>query len=385
MSSAEGHSAGSPPLSRVTKSGKGPAGFHFAVQQRAMSSAGGHSSKSLPLPNLKVMAKGKGRDPGPSVFAVGDGNVGSGMSSKWANTRLHPAVTGTSIEARSVAVKAIRTYSADDGHNARRKKHAFQSLRREIRVWLNLDHTNVLPLFGTTVGFGQFPAMVCQWLVDGPLTSYLERRDDRLTIGGRLVLLHDVAVGLQYRLLVHSQTVVHGDLSGSNVLIYGNGRACIADFGLSTLLTALGEPTFSTSFKGKGTLRWAAPELFHLNAYVPGDEENLPRDPPTPQSDIYSFGGIMLQVCDYLALPILVPQLRSGVDWKNTVSLPHDERVLIALSQGETPKRPSGGLITDDRRSSTERCWSSVDARPSDDEVVGFTRNEPTQCMLPQV
>ncbi|KIJ14036.1 hypothetical protein PAXINDRAFT_169979 [Paxillus involutus ATCC 200175] len=47
---------------------------------------------------------------------------------------------------------------------------------------------------------------------------------------------------------------------------------------------------FSTSFKAKGTLRWAAPELLpgHLNDHMAGDDVNIPRAPPTLQSDIYT-------------------------------------------------------------------------------------------------
>ncbi|KAF9228991.1 WD40 repeat-like protein [Gyrodon lividus] len=268
-----------------------------------------------------------------------------------------------------VAVKAIRTYAADDGDDTQKKKR----LRREIRVWLNLEHSNVLPLFGTTMNFGRFPAMVCPWLEDGPLSSYLERRDNYLTMVERFVLLHDVAVGLQY---LHSRSVVHGDLSGSNVLIHGNGRACIADFGLSTLLTELGGSTFSTSLQGRGTLRWAAPELLNLNVQVSGEEENIPRVPPTPRSDTYSFGGIMLQV-----LTGRIPYYY----------YPRDERVLLAVSQGETPKRPSPHLtvnpvnpvITDHQWVFIQQCWSTVNEgqlRPSDGDMSerDMSRGHPT-------
>ncbi|KAF9219863.1 hypothetical protein BS17DRAFT_370101 [Gyrodon lividus] len=113
------------------------------------------------------------------------------LSCERVKIRSHPAAMGIFIK---VAVKAIKTYSADNGDDAQKKKR----LRREIRVWLDLDHINVLPFFGTTMGFGRFPAMVCPWLKNGPLTSYLERRDDSMTMGERLVLLCDVAVGLQY-------------------------------------------------------------------------------------------------------------------------------------------------------------------------------------------
>jgi hypothetical protein len=68
-------------------------------------------------------------------------------------------------------------------------QQAVQRFRREIKTWLNLDHINVLPLFGTTMNFGQFPAMVCPWLENGSLTSYLERPDGNLTISERLSLV----------------------------------------------------------------------------------------------------------------------------------------------------------------------------------------------------
>ncbi|KIJ04903.1 hypothetical protein PAXINDRAFT_42626, partial [Paxillus involutus ATCC 200175] len=165
-------------------------------------------------------------------------------------------------------------------------------LRREIRVWLNLEHVNVLPLFGTTMGFGQFPAMVCPWREHGPLSSFLEH----------IMTPSTFPVRRAWRSLRRTWSAVsfplhtYGSMVQSNVLVHDNGRACIADFGLSTLLTELEGSSFSTSFHARGTLRWAAPELLSLNVHVSGDEENIPQVPPTPRSDTYSFGGIMLQV-----------------------------------------------------------------------------------------
>ncbi|KAF9233552.1 kinase-like domain-containing protein, partial [Melanogaster broomeanus] len=247
-----------------------------------------------------------------------------------------------------------------------------QRLRREIKVWLQLDHVNILPLFGTTTGFGQFPAMVCPWLENGTLMSYLERRNDELTTEQRLVLLSDVAAGLQH---LHSRSVVHGDLSGisefSNVLVRGNGRACITDFGLSTLLTELGGSTFATTCQARGTLRWAAPELLDLQ--VSEGEENLPEVVPTPRSDVYSFGGIMLQV-----LTGKVPYYYYS----------REAQVVHALSKGDTPKRPQGSeaLVTDRRWTFMQRCWSSDYAgrqRPSDEEIIEFTRSELAEAVSP--
>ncbi|KAF8840902.1 WD40 repeat-like protein [Paxillus ammoniavirescens] len=89
---------------------------------------------------------------------------------------------GRSID---VVVKAIRTYSADDGDDAQKIK----KLRRELKTWANLEHVNILPLFGTTMNFGRFPAMVCPWFENGSLTSYLERRNDALNPAERVSLV----------------------------------------------------------------------------------------------------------------------------------------------------------------------------------------------------
>ncbi|KAF9230141.1 kinase-like protein, partial [Melanogaster broomeanus] len=240
-------------------------------------------------------------------------------------------------------------------------------LRREIKVWLNLNHVNIVPLFGTTMDFGRFPAMVCPWLENGQLSSYLERQGNTLTTGERLTLLSDVAVGLQY---LHSQSVVHGDLSGSNVLIDDKGRACITDFGLSMLLTELGGSTFAVSVQAGGTLRWAAPENLHLNMQVSGDRENIPKVSPTTRSDIYSFGRIMLQV------------LTGKIPYHY---YPADARVVLAISQGENPQRADLAAITDRRWAFIQKCWSTVDegqSRPSDEEIVEFTRGELVQMVL---
>ncbi|KIJ07611.1 hypothetical protein PAXINDRAFT_102882 [Paxillus involutus ATCC 200175] len=259
---------------------------------------------------------------------------------------------GKSID---VAVKAIRTYSADDGDDAQKNK----KLRRELKTWAKLDHVNILPLFGTTMNFGRFPAMVCPWLENGSLTSYLERRHGTLNSVERVSLISDAAAGLQY---LHSQSIIHGDLSGSNVLIDGNGRACISDFGLSTLLTKLGGSTYATSSHVQGTLRWTAPEL--LDFQVPEDEENPPDVFPTPQSDVYSFGSIMLQI------------LTGKVPYHYCI---RDAQVLSAILKGMIPTRPSRELVTDRQWTFMQRCWMPVGAgesRPSDDEIVEFARQE---------
>ncbi|KAG1737417.1 kinase-like domain-containing protein, partial [Suillus lakei] len=77
----------------------------------------------------------------------------------------------------------------------------------------------------------------------------------------------------------------------SNVLIYGNGRACIADFGLSKFLMELQETLLFSTSSVKGSARWAAPEMLLMQ-----EEDHVSPHHSSMRSDIYSF-GIMLQVC----------------------------------------------------------------------------------------
>ncbi|KIJ10300.1 hypothetical protein PAXINDRAFT_52882, partial [Paxillus involutus ATCC 200175] len=147
----------------------------------------------------------------------------------------------------------------------------------------------------------------------------------------------DVAAGLQY---LHSRSVVHGDLSGSNVLIDGNERACISDFGLSTLLTQLGGSTFATSNQSPGTLRWAAPELLEFHEAEGG--ENPPQIIPSPRSDVYSFGRIMLQI------------LTGKVPYHYCT---REVQVMHAISRGVIPQRPGRELVTDRQWLFLQRCW----------------------------
>ncbi|KAG6375772.1 kinase-like domain-containing protein [Boletus reticuloceps] len=256
-----------------------------------------------------------------------------------------------------VAIKAIKTYLDEDDNLSKKQRR----LRREIKVWLDLSHDNILPLLGTTMGFGRFPAMVCPWVENGTLTVYLKHCYDNLSVVEILVLY------------LHSCSIVHGDLSRSNILIHGNGRACIADFGLSTVLTEFGRSTFTTSCHARGTLRWIAPELLDLE--IPEDEtgEESPHVAPATQSDVYSFGSIMLQI------------LSGQVPYHY---YKHDGQVVLAISKGKMPRCPSSELVTERRWTFIQRCWSTVDivrSRPSSEEIVAFIDQELVDCRLREI
>ncbi|KAH7913189.1 kinase-like domain-containing protein [Hygrophoropsis aurantiaca] len=244
-----------------------------------------------------------------------------------------------------VAVKALRPHVSSE--EDRRKKS--KRLQRELSVWQRLRHENVLPLLGVTSGFGPFTSMICPWLDNGTLTTYLERYQKKLANMDRFLLLTEIASGLRY---LHSNSVIHGDLTGSNVLIDHNGSARLADFGLSIAILEF-QGTSNLTSCIRGAVRWAAPELYDIR----GNGE-IPR--PTTRIDIYSFGSIMLQV-----LSGKVPYYY----------LKNDAQVLIELSREIVPKRPTNLEIADLYWDFIQRCWSTYKSgahRPTMDEIVHF-------------
>ncbi|KAF9241786.1 kinase-like protein [Melanogaster broomeanus] len=231
-------------------------------------------------------------------------------------------------------------------------------LRRELSVWARLENENILLFYGVALGFGPLPALVCPWAVNGTLNQYLMDHVD-LNLLDRLKLVCDMASGLHY---LHSRNVIHGDLTGTNVLINAAGRALLSDFGLSTIHQEfLGTSYFTTS--SRGNMRWAAPELFDLAS------DGSPKAIINEKTDIYSFGSVTLQ-----ALSGQMPFPTSNT-----------HQVIIKVSQGERPPRVAcwdGTAISDDLWAFIVKCWDDVQLRrPSSAEVHDFIRRKTSDLL----
>ena len=155
---------------------------------------------------------------------------------------------------------------------------------REVEIWKNLRHPNVLPLCGASSASGMDPLfLVSPYMKNGSLVEYLKRvemgwvagkgstvpspgggvgggtygRKSTSGVGGggmlmphsrgtvpagqiedafreRLLLrfMYEIAKGMEY---LHSQEVLHGDLKASNVLVDDEIRCVISDFGQSEM------------------------------------------------------------------------------------------------------------------------------------------------------
>ncbi|KAJ8594401.1 kinase-like protein [Rhizopogon salebrosus TDB-379] len=239
----------------------------------------------------------------------------------------------------NVAVKVLRILPHDEGSK--------KDVRREMGVWRRARHKHIVPFLGVANNFmSSRISLVSAWQTKGTLTFLLEHKHD-MNYEERFILLQDIASGLCY---LHSVTVgiVHGDLTGSNVLIGVDGHARLTDFGLSSVVNAGEDLTYlAVTTRRPGALRWAAPEL------VVKDNDHIA---PTFESDIYSFGSIMLQT------------LSGRLPWSEIKNL---HCITIKLYEECLPQRPESLPILDAHWDFIMLCMNLVvESRPSAAEVM---------------
>ncbi|OAX38031.1 kinase-like protein [Rhizopogon vinicolor AM-OR11-026] len=257
--------------------------------------------------------------------------------------------TGSRNPPAIVAIKAVRV--TDMSQTALLDK-TVRDIRREAYVWANLKDDHVLSLHGITTCFGVLPAFVSSWLTNGSLENYL-RSHTSLPTFRKLDMSRQIASGLKY---LHEKGIVHGDLTPNNVLIDGNDKLCLADFGLSMILAESGNPTFNSCHAGN--VRWLAPEM--LSVPQPGEMTR-----PTKPADVYSYGCIMLQ-------------LLSGQ--QPYAILTNVFHIFGARFGGTEPFVHIVGVDDGHRRYSL-RCLSAhVSSRPEVQEIVEFMKAELRKC-----
>ncbi|KZP04423.1 kinase-like protein [Athelia psychrophila] len=242
----------------------------------------------------------------------------------------------------AVAIKVLRAPLDDPAKQSKMQKR----LRRELCVWQRLKHKNILVLHGTASNFGNCLGFVCPWLENGSINKYLKKQGANLLMTHRLQLLCEVAAGLAY---LHALGVVHGDLTGANILIADDdGSACLCDFGLSSIAAEFQGTSYITSTMG-GNIRWLAPELLEV------DEDGIV-NVVNIHSDAYSYGSVTLEI------------LSGQLPFPN---LPVVAQVMMAIYKGQKSCRPVTPYVTDQLWGFINQCWADTPtARPTAEELL---------------
>ena len=116
-------------------------------------------------------------------------------------------------------------------------------------------------------------------LCDESLCRFLERSPGPLPYHIELNISHDIALALVY---LHSNGLIHRDLTANNVLMIAGVRAKVTDFGMSKLASV--NPRVTPMTLCPGNLQYMSPEALE--------------EPPsyTEKLDIFSFGVLLVQI-----------------------------------------------------------------------------------------
>ncbi len=160
-----------------------------------------------------------------------------------------------------------------------------KQLSREGRL-PEIDHPNVVPILDSDTRFAETPYIVMPYLSGGSLSELIAKHPDGLPEEKMHAMMDDILSGLA---AAHTQGIVHRDIKPANVLLDGNGRAKIADFGLSLShaggddVRSIIQSVSAEMPKIAGTLAYMAPEVRE-------------GETATPASDIYSIGVLLFEM-----------------------------------------------------------------------------------------
>ena len=155
--------------------------------------------------------------------------------------------------------------------------------QQECAFLESIRHPNIVQYLGMTRDpESRLPVLLME-LLDESLTRMLEHSQQSLPYYIQVDICHDIALAIAY---LHSNDIIHRDLSSNNVLMIAGRRAKVTDFGMSKLAGAA--PSMTPLTICPGTLAYMPPEAL--------------REPPryTKKLDCFSEGVIMIQVCTRL-------------------------------------------------------------------------------------
>jgi serine/threonine-protein kinase len=169
---------------------------------------------------------------------------------------------------RSVALKILHEQYGRDADYVER-------FRREARAVAQLTHPNIVTVIDRGEQDGR--QFIVFEYVDGLNLKELVGEEGPLPARDAIELALQVARGLSF---AHDQGLVHRDVKPQNVLIDGDGRAKVTDFGIARSLDVDGMTITGTIM---GTSNYIAPEQARGQ---PVDE----------QTDVYSLGCVLYEL-----------------------------------------------------------------------------------------
>ena len=186
---------------------------------------------------------------------------------------------------RDVAIKVLAEDFAIDPDRLAR-------LEREAKVLASLNHPNIAAVYGLEdEGDTRFIAME---LVDGETLAEKLQAQGRLDVDEVLAIARQIAEGLE---AAHESGVIHRDLKPANIIVTGDGKAKVLDFGLAKAYEADGSPAeISPDLSALPTVAAATRTGVILGTAAYMSPEQARGKPLDKRTDIWAFGCVLYEM-----------------------------------------------------------------------------------------
>jgi serine/threonine protein kinase len=202
---------------------------------------------------------------------------------------------------RQIALKIPLISAADDSDFMKR-------FFREAQVAAKFHHPNICPIYDMGTHDGR-PFLSLAYIEGQSLAEHLKERQSSVEPTNAAQLVRILALAIQK---AHDAGIIHRDLKPGNIMISGEGRPIVMDFGLARR----DEPA--------GSLRTRTGQMMGTPAYMPLEQYRGDVRAVGPGSDIYSLGVILYEL------------LTSRLPYEGSASA-----VFEMLITGTAPPRPS--------------------------------------------
>ncbi|CAN1237162.1 U-box domain-containing protein 33 [Linum grandiflorum] len=153
---------------------------------------------------------------------------------------------------------------------------------KEVDILSKMRHPNLVTLIGAC---SESCALIYEYLPNGSLEDRLNCKNNSPPLPWR-IRMRIAAEICSVLIFLHSckpNSIVHGDVKPSNILLDANFVSKLSDFGIARWLHNKGNRTVFWRTDPKGTLAYIDPEFFSTGKL-------------TSKSDVYSFGVILLRL-----------------------------------------------------------------------------------------
>ena len=166
---------------------------------------------------------------------------------------------------------------------ARRREHRLPIKRfeQECEFMSVVRHPNIVQYLWMYQDPDTGLPVLLMELMDDSLTHFLESSTQPIPYHIQVNICHDITLALSF---LHSNNIIHRDLSGNNVLLIGNIRAKVTDFGMARLGDLNPQATRLTFTMCPGTDVYMPPEVVRMQPVY------------SEKVDCFSFGVIIIQI-----------------------------------------------------------------------------------------